>query len=125
MIVGIGLDVCSIERMGKALARHGERFFDRICGKEEQSDRGGSDPATFLAGRFASKEAFAKALDGARGVGWHEVSVRRASSGRPILELHGRALASAQAAGASRWHISISHDAGIAAAVVVLEGAGT
>jgi len=122
MIVGLGLDVCSIDRMGKALERHGERFFGRICGDEERSDLGGRDAATFLAGRFASKEAFAKALDGARGVGWHEVRVRRASSGRPILELHGRALAAAQAAGASRWHVSISHDAGVAAAVVVLEG---
>jgi holo-[acyl-carrier protein] synthase len=125
MIVGIGIDVCSITRMGKALERHGERFFGRICGAEERAECGPRDAATFLAGRFASKEAFAKALDGAPGVGWHEVRIRRQSSGRPLLELTGRALESARAAGASRWHVSITHDAGIAAAVVVLEGKET
>jgi len=121
MIVGIGIDVCSITRMGTAIERHGERFFARICGEEERADLGVRDAATFLAGRFAAKEAFAKALDGAPGVGWHEVRVRRTSSGRPVLELTGRALAAAHAAGAASWHISISHDAGVAAAVVVLE----
>jgi holo-[acyl-carrier protein] synthase len=123
MIVGIGLDVCSIERMSKALERHGDRFFSRICCDEERSDLKGHPP-TFLAGRFATKEAFAKALDGAPGVGWHEIRVRRAESGRPVLELHGKALDLARLAGASRWHVSISHDAGVAAAVVVLEEGG-
>jgi holo-[acyl-carrier protein] synthase len=124
MIVGIGLDVCSIERMRRALERHGDRFFSRICSESERSDLAGRDVATALAGRFAVKEAFAKALDGAPGVGWHEVEVRRAPSGRPRLELVGRALALAHDAGADRWHVTITHDAGIAAAVVVLEGAG-
>jgi len=123
MIVGVGIDVCSIERMRKALDRHGERFFTRICSDAERADLSGrGDPATSLAGRFAVKEAFAKALDGARGVGWHEVEVRRTESGRPRLDLRGNALAMAERFGASRWHISISHDAGVAAAVVVLEG---
>ena len=123
MIAGIGLDVCSIERMRKALERHGDRFFGRICSDRERADLvGHGDVATSLAGRFAAKEAFAKALDGARGVGWHEVEVRRAASGRPILELTGKAKALAEQFGASRWHVSITHDAGIAAAVVILEG---
>jgi holo-[acyl-carrier protein] synthase len=107
MIVGIGIDVCSIARMGKALERHGDRFFHRICGPEEREEAG-RDLSTFLAGRFATKEAFAKALAGAPGVGWHEVRIRREPSGRPVLELSGRALESAREAGAS--------------AVVVLEG---
>jgi holo-[acyl-carrier protein] synthase len=122
MIVGVGLDVCSIERMRRALERHGDRFFSRICSDEERRDLAGRDAATSLAGRFATKEAFAKALDGAPGVGWHEVRVRRAASGRPSLELRGKALDLARSAGASRWHVSITHDAGVAAAVVVLEG---
>ena len=75
-----------------------------------------------LAGRFAVKEAFAKALDGAPGVGWHEAEVRRGPTGRPRLELTGKARALAEEHGAARWHVSITHDAGIAAAVVVLEG---
>jgi holo-[acyl-carrier protein] synthase len=122
MIVGVGLDVCSIERMRRALERHGDRFFSRICSEEERADLAGRDVATSLAGRFATKEAFAKALDGAPGVGWHEVRVRRAQSGRPSLELRGKALDLARSAGASRWHVSITHAAGVAAAVVVLEG---
>ncbi len=123
MIVGIGLDVCSIERMRRALERHGERFYGRICSADERADLAGRDEATALAGRFAAKEAFAKAMDGAPGVGWHEVQVRRLESGRPRLDLHGNALAMATRLGASRWHLTITHDAGIAAAVVILEGA--
>src|SRR5277367_3859132 len=112
MIIGIGIDVCSIERMRRALERHGDRFFARICSEVERDDLRGRDMATALSGRFAVKEAFAKALDGAPGVGWHEVEVRRAPSGRPRLELKGAALALAEKAGASRWHVTITHDAG-------------
>jgi holo-[acyl-carrier protein] synthase len=121
MIVGIGIDVCSIERMRRALERHGDRFFGRICSERERADLQGRDQATALSGRFAVKEAFAKALDGAPGVGWHEVEVRRAENGRPTLELKGNALAMVQKFGADKWHVTISHDAGIAAAVVILE----
>ena len=121
MIVGIGIDVCSIERMRRALERHGDRFFSRICSPAERKDLERSNPATSLAGRFAAKEAFAKALDGAPGVGWHEVEIRRGPTGRPEMTLHGRAHTMASQAGAVRWHVSITHDAGIAAAVVVLE----
>jgi holo-[acyl-carrier protein] synthase len=122
MIVGMGIDVCSIDRMRKALERHGDRFFSRICTEAERGDLTGRDVATALAGRFAVKEAFAKALDGARGVGWHEVQVRRAPSGRPVLELSGNAVTKMAEFGAERWHVSITHDAGVAVAVVVLEG---
>lgn len=121
MIVGVGIDVCSIERMRRALERHGERFFARICSPAERADLTGRDVATALAGRFAVKEAFAKALDGARGVGWHEVEVRRAPTGRPLLELSGNAVTTVERFGADRWHVSITHDAGVAVAVVVLE----
>jgi holo-[acyl-carrier protein] synthase len=122
MIVGLGIDVCSIERMRRALERHGDRFFSRICTEAERADLTGRDVATSLAGRFAAKEAFAKALDGAKGVGWHEVEVRRATSGRPVLELKGSALSMVESFGADSWHVSITHDAGVAVAVVILEG---
>jgi holo-[acyl-carrier protein] synthase len=124
MIVGLGIDVCSIERMRRALERHGDRFFSRICSEAERADLTGRDMPTALAGRFAVKEAFAKALDGARGVGWHEVEVRRAASGRPILELKGNAIAMVESFGADSWHVSITHDAGVAVAVVILESSG-
>ncbi len=122
MIIGIGLDVCSIERMRRALERHGDRFFARICSDAEREDLAeNTDRAMHLAGRFAAKEAFAKALDGAPGVGWHDVQIRRSPSGRPQMMLTGAAQSLASRAGAVRWHVSITHDAGIAAAVVILE----
>ena len=122
MIVGMGIDVCSIERMRQALERHGDRFYNRIVGPEERLDfEKVADRAQMLAGRFAAKEAFAKALDGAPGVGWHEVVIRRGPSGRPQMTLVGLARTLALDAGAIRWHLSITHDAGIAAAVVILE----
>jgi holo-[acyl-carrier protein] synthase len=121
MIIGLGVDVCSIDRMRRALERHGDRFWDKICTQAERDDVAGRDEATSLSARFAVKEAFAKALDGARGVGWHEVEVRKEPSGRPRLELRGNALAMATRFGADTWHVSITHDAGIAAAVVILE----
>src|SRR4051812_8557114 len=107
--------------MRRALERHGDRFFARICSENERSDLSGRDMPTALAGRFAVKEAFAKALDGARGVGWHEVQVRRAPSGRPLLELTGNAIKMVESVGANAWHVSITHDAGVAMAVVILE----
>jgi holo-[acyl-carrier protein] synthase len=122
MIVGIGLDVCSIERMRRALERHGDRFYSRICSEAERADLAQTaDHAMSLAGRFAAKEAFAKALDGAPGVPWHDVEIRRSASGRPQMLLFRAAEALASRAGALRWHVSITHDAGIAAAVVILE----
>ena len=121
MIIGLGIDVCSIDRMRKALERHGDRFFARICSPAERAELTGRDVGTALAGRFAVKEAFAKALDGARGVGWHEVQVKRAPSGRPTLELSGNALSMVERFGADTWHVTITHDAGVAVAVVILE----
>lgn len=123
MIVGLGVDVCSIERMKKALERHGDRFAKRICTDDELAAIRG-DRATAIAGRFAVKEAFAKALDGARGVGWHEVEVSREPSGKPVLRLRGNALVMATSFGADTWHVTISHDANVAVAVVVLEKDG-
>lgn len=117
----MGLDVCSVERMKVSLARYGDRLFRRICSPEECVDLEGREPSFALAGRFAAKEAFAKAVDGARGVAWHDCLVRRGATGRPRLELRGTALARAELFGADTWHVSLSHDAGIAVAVVILE----
>ena len=78
----------------------------------------------FLAGRVAAKEAAYKALSaqGADlGIGWQSIEVERLEDGRPRLVLHGPALARFNALGATRCHVSLSHDGGIAAAVVVIE----
>jgi holo-[acyl-carrier protein] synthase len=122
MIVGVGIDICSVERVRKAIARHPERFVSRILSETELVDLGSRDLALFFAGRFAAKEAFSKVLDGARGVPWHDVHVRSAANGRPRIELFGKALALAASYGATQYHLSITHDAGVAAAVVVLSG---
>jgi len=115
------MDICSIDRMRKALERHGDRFFDRIVSEEEKNDLIRRDRALALASRFAAKEAFTKAAGGTPGVGWHEVHVRTHASGKPRIDLFGRALALVESLGANRWHVTITHDAGVAAAVVVLE----
>jgi holo-[acyl-carrier protein] synthase len=77
-----------------------------------------------LAGRFAAKEALSKALGGPRDVWWHDVEVRRGSLGAPGLELSGAARQHADRLGVTRTWLSITHDAGVAVAVVVLEAGG-
>lgn len=123
MIVGVGIDACSIERVRRALDRSGERFFLKICSPRELAWCGDRDRAVFLAGRFAVKEAFSKVLDGAHGVRWHDVEIEREPNGRPRLVLHDTAIARAASFGVERWHISLSHDGGMAVAVVIGERA--
>ena len=115
MIVGIGTDVCSVARFLAASARPGvaERV---LCGDE----RAGS-PQT-LAGRFAAKEALAKALGAPAGLSWLDCRVVRAGSGQPSFELTGSVQARADELGVRQVHLSISHDAGVALAMVVCEG---
>lgn len=123
MILGVGLDVCSIERMEQVLVRHGDRFWKRVLTEREQSllaDR--VDRATALAGRFAAKEAIVKAMSGAPGVGWHDLEVLAAPKDPPVMYVHGPAKALADKMGVAHIFLSITHDAGVAAAVVILEG---
>ena len=123
MIVGMGVDVCSVERMRAAIERQDGHFEQRILSPREIAQIASrKNYAEAVAGRFAAKEAFSKCLDGARGVPWHDVEIVSLPSGRPTLELKGEGLRRAQAAGASKWHLSISHDAGVAMATVILEG---
>jgi holo-[acyl-carrier protein] synthase len=123
MIVGLGIDVTSIERQRAALARFGERLWQRILTEHEQTDLANRpDRALALAGRFAAKEAAAKALGGQPDVWWHDVEIRPNARGAPELAFRGAASAHADRLGVSRIWLSITHDAGVAAAVVVLEG---
>jgi holo-[acyl-carrier protein] synthase len=124
MVVGLGIDVASVQRMQAALRRFGDRIWQRILTPDEQRELSKRvDRAVVLAGRFAAKEAFSKALGGPRDVWFQDVAVRRGPLGAPHLELSGPAVVRAQALGVTRSWVSISHDAGVAAAVVVLEGA--
>lgn len=115
-ILGVGIDVCDIERFQASLARTPglrERLFTPA--------EAGRPPAS-LAARFAAKEALAKALGAPGNMAWHDAEVVSESTGRPLFEIRGTVLARADALGVRTVHVSLSHDAGIASAMVVLEG---
>ena len=121
MILGVGLDVVETERVARALAAHGPRFEQRVYTPAELADcapRG--DRIQALAARFAAKEALLKALGG--GFALTEIEVRKEEDGQATLRLVGRAAARADQRGVRRVHVSLSHQPGLAAAVVVLEG---
>jgi holo-[acyl-carrier protein] synthase len=115
MIIGVGIDVVDIDRFGASLERT-PRLRDRLFTAAE-ADR----PLASLAARFAAKEALAKALGAPVGMEWHDAEVVSESSGRPMLEMRGTVLARAEELGVGSVLLSLSHDAGIASAVVVLQ----
>ena len=132
MIIGLGVDLAEIELWAQALAHPSAAAlagtFTAL--EREQAAGGPVDQAQRLAARFAAKEAFVKALDGA---GWgapplrarldlREVEVRLDPWGRPRLCLHGEARAAAEQAGVRVAHLSLSHERGMALATVILEG---
>lgn len=125
MIVGMGLDVARIDRVQEFLERYGERFTRRILTEQEAAFcarfYAGAEQ---VAGRIAAKEAASKALGTGwrQGVHWKCFEVGHEPSGKPILFIHGRARELADAMGVKSTHLSITHDAGIAAAVVIFEG---
>ena len=115
-VIGVGIDVVDIERFGGSLSRTpglGPRLFTPL--ELERS-------LASLAARFAAKEAVAKALGAPGDMHWHDAEVVSEDSGRPLLELRGTVLSRANDLGVTSVHLSLSHDAGIASAVVVLEG---
>jgi holo-[acyl-carrier protein] synthase len=124
-MIGIGIDVVPVQRMQEMLDRHGDRALQRLFTPAEIARaKNLAHQVLFLAGRIAAKEAAYKALSaqGADlGIGWQSIEVERLEDGRPQLVLHGPALARFNALGATRCHVSLSHDGGIAAAVVVIE----
>lgn len=125
MILGIGTDIIAIERIEAGLARHGEHFAERILSQDELLHLPkGKRAAAYLAGRWAAKEAFVKALGTgfAQGIGPSQISITNTSAGAPVLEPLNKARQYAEKKGAARIHVSISHDASCAVAFVILEG---
>ncbi|MEO6789913.1 MAG: holo-ACP synthase [Ornithinibacter sp.] len=118
MIVGVGIDVVDVARFGATLERTPalrERLFtpgERLL------------PLNSLAARFAAKEALAKVLGAPAGMHWQDGEVHRGADGRPRFEVRGTVRARVDALGITSIHVSLSHDAGIASAVVVAEGPG-
>ncbi|MEU2514889.1 holo-ACP synthase [Streptomyces syringium] len=122
MIVGVGIDVAEIDRFDAALQRT-PSLADRLFVEAElylpSGERRG---IASLAARFAAKEALAKALGAPAGLLWTDAEVTTEDSGRPRLTVTGTVAACAEALGVRSWHISLSHDAGVASAVVIAEG---
>ena len=115
MILGVGIDVVDIVRFGETLERT-PAMRDRLFTPAERER-----PLASLAARFAAKEALAKALGAPTGMHWLDAEVVNAPSGDPRFEIRGSVLARADVVGVKSIHVSLSHDAGIASAVVVLE----
>jgi holo-[acyl-carrier protein] synthase len=115
MIVGVGIDVVDVARFEATLERRpGMRT--RLFTPVEQGRQIAS-----LAARFAAKEALAKALGAPEGLHWVDAEVRSDETGRPSLHMTGSVAARAEQLRVGSVHVSLSHDAGIASAVVVLE----
>jgi holo-[acyl-carrier protein] synthase len=115
VIVGVGIDVVDIERFSETLSRTPSirtRLFTEL--ELERS-------LASLAARFAAKEALAKALGAPADLRWVDVEVRTDVSGRPSMALSGTVARRAAELGVDVTHVSMSHDAGIASAVVILE----
>lgn len=139
MLKGLGIDLVEISRVSKAQERFGLRFMRRILRPDELAEYrerfapGLTDPeersklspqaAAFLAARFAAKEAAVKSLGTgfAQGVGFKDIRVRRAESGRPELVFYGPARERLAALGAGGGLLSLTHSRDSAAAVVILE----
>jgi len=128
MIVGIGTDVCDIARIAAALLRHGDRFAQRVLGPgemqvfEARRARVARRGLSYLATRFAAKEAFSKAIGlGMRlPMSWRACEVINAPGGKPEVHLHGE-LAQWFAQQQLRAFVSVSDEADVATAFVVVE----
>jgi holo-[acyl-carrier protein] synthase len=120
-VVGVGIDVVPIERFAEALARTPSLADRLFTPAERMTNAGEPRTAESLAARFAAKEALAKALGAGGGMLWTDAEVRVDDAGRPSLAVRGTVQARAESLGVTTWHVSLSHDGGIAAATVIAE----
>ncbi len=109
-ILGLGVDVCEISRMERALARH-PTMRGRVFTPEEIAYCDSkARPAESYAGRFAAREAVIKALGGYPGRRWQDISVTRSRAGAPAILLQGNAKRRADALGVDRVLVTFSHE---------------
>lgn len=124
MAKGIGIDAVEIERVRSARSRLGERFERRVLSDAERELLAASStPDTFLAGRFAAKEAVMKVLGTgwAKGVRFRDIEVLRDSDGVPVVHLEGVAGERARALGVVQVLVSITHTRDLAMAMATGE----
>jgi len=126
-VVGLGVDIVEVARIRELMERKGDRLVGRVFTPEEMGCAAGERGGRYdgLAGRFAAKEAVAKALGtGVRGFGWSEVQIVEEPSGKPRVRLTGRAAEVAARLGVVHVEVSIAHTRDTAVAVAVAVGAG-
>lgn len=122
MIIGLGIDVAEIDRFEAAMERTPAMARRLFLDDELFLPSGERRGIASLAARFAAKEALAKALGAPAGLLWTDAEVYVEDSGQRRLRVSGTVAARAAALGVRSWHISLSHDAGVASAVVIAEG---
>jgi holo-[acyl-carrier protein] synthase len=115
MIAGIGVDVVDLTRFERAASRT-PALLVRLFTPDERGL-----PLHSLAGRFAAKEALIKAIGDSTGVRWHDMEVVSDDLGNPSFVLHNAVASIIAARGIDSIHLSMSHDAGIAVAYVIVE----
>lgn len=123
MIVGVGVDICQIDRVAAMLERR-PGLVGRLFTSAEATGASGQPRSTAsLAARFAAKEALAKALGSPGGLSWADAEVLSGPEGQPQFAVHGTVAARAAELGVDQIRVSLSHDGGLATAFVVCEGA--
>ena len=124
MILRTGIDLIEVERFRSQKPEIRERFISRVYTDDEQAYCGENDQ--HLAGRFAAKEAVAKALGcGIGDVSWQEIEILNDEAGMPVLHLYGKASERARQMGLTIWSVSITHLKEYAAAAVTAIGNNT
>jgi len=118
MIIGIGVDLADIARFERTIQRT-PRLLERMFGPVEREL-----PLRSLAARYAAREALIKALGGSDGLAFHEVEIISDARGKPSFSLSGGTAAVIAAKGGTTVHLSMSHDADLAIAYVIVEGPG-
>jgi holo-[acyl-carrier protein] synthase len=116
VIIGIGVDLCSVERLTNSIERT-PALTTRLFTALERDLKADS-----LAARFAAKEALAKAVGDPRLLSWREIEVQNNGIGKPTLLVSGKSAETLKSKGVTNVHLSLSHDNGFAIAMVVLEG---
>jgi len=124
MILGTGIDLVEVERIRSSLEKFGKRFLKRVLRPDESAYcLSHKDPAPFVAGRFAAKEAISKAFGTGIGrqLGWLDMEVHHKESGEPFVVLHDDGLKLLAERGGRIVHLSLTHTANHASAVAILE----
>lgn len=124
MIIGIGIDLIEVTRIQAAWQRHGDRFLNRILLPDEIAYcKTHTNPAPFIAARFAAKEAVSKAFGCGIGstLGWHDIEIRRRDTGQPYVVMQGKGIDLLALSKANQIHLTLTHTSAHTAAVAILE----